>query len=382
LPSAQRRFDRALQLYRSGRLYEAEDDFRTASARALQGQEPNLFIECTTYLIRILAEQERFGEIDQLEREVRHWYDRSRDLNLRVRAKGLYVLGIANVYQETRHEEAMNLFREAVDLAVLAEDRSALADPLYGAATVLYARGRYPDARLELDRLDVLLSVQRRPELESAVLLLRALIARNQKNFSEALEMAWRAFESVRSNPNLILSIQSLILLAQLHALKGEVSAGRAYVELAHRLLDRRSFPRLGRLLDEVVDLLGPQSESDFDLHFDVRTGLLRERLRGEVRFEGQFVLRDLLFLFMKAPGHVFSKEDLARAIWSETYQPERHDNKIYVTIKRLRQLIESSEDSNRQGRVEYIMRDKTGYFLNPRARIKIVGASEGTNES
>jgi DNA-binding winged helix-turn-helix (wHTH) protein len=91
----------------------------------------------------------------------------------------------------------------------------------------------------------------------------------------------------------------------------------------------------------------------------------LTSRLKGEIRFEGQFILRDLLRVFLESPGHIFSKEDLAKKVWKDTYQPRIHDNKIYVTIKRLRGLLENDGD-------DLILRAKTGYFLNPKIRVVI----------
>jgi len=95
---------------------------------------------------------------------------------------------------------------------------------------------------------------------------------------------------------------------------------------------------------------------------------------KGEIKFDGQFILRDLLRVFMEAsvanPGATLSKEDLVREVWAEDYRPQSHDNKIYVNIKRLRRLIEPDD-----GSTEYILRGKLGYYLNPNLRIAVVPA-------
>ncbi|MFN9068914.1 MAG: helix-turn-helix domain-containing protein, partial [Bdellovibrionales bacterium] len=66
-------------------------------------------------------------------------------------------------------------------------------------------------------------------------------------------------------------------------------------------------------------------------------------------------------------PGIVFSKEYLVENVWRQAYDPSVHDNKIYVTIKRLRKMIEPDFD-----KPKYIFRAKNGYFMNKSARVHL----------
>ena len=75
----------------------------------------------------------------------------------------------------------------------------------------------------------------------------------------------------------------------------------------------------------------------------------------------------DLLKLFLRNPGQVFSKEALVREVWKQEYDPATHDNKVYVTIKRLRRLIEPDYD-----RPKYIFRSKNGYYLNKSTKVLV----------
>jgi DNA-binding response OmpR family regulator len=74
-----------------------------------------------------------------------------------------------------------------------------------------------------------------------------------------------------------------------------------------------------------------------------------------------------MLRLFMRHPGQVHSKEFLVKHVWKQEYDPTVHDNKIYVTIKRLRKLIEPDYD-----KPKYIFRAKNGYYLNKNTKILI----------
>lgn len=73
----------------------------------------------------------------------------------------------------------------------------------------------------------------------------------------------------------------------------------------------------------------------------------------------------DLALMFLKNPGHRFSKSDLVKYIWHQKYDPTLHDNLIYVSIKRLRTLLEPDLESPK-----YVLRDRKGYYFNPTSSI------------
>jgi tetratricopeptide (TPR) repeat protein len=367
--AAERRFQLGLYAYHRGdyslALREFERSIEATQVGQNRPQDHSRFVECCTYILRILAEREEFARIERIEASVLAIIS-SEQLSPKLKSRAMYVLGICSCYQASRHELAMNRFRESIEYAIESSDKEALASPLYGAATVLYARGRYEDALRELDRLDVLLSFIKLPDLVSATHLLRALVRRNQKLPDLALDSAWAAFESLKHHPHLVLYLHTLCTLGTIFQMKDDAASARVYLDLASRGLKRDEFPRIARLVDEARAELGSALPA-YDLMFDTRTGVLFEKIKGEIRFEGQFVLRDLLRMFLEKPGHIFSKEDLVRIVWREAYEPNTHDNKIYVTIKRLRKLLESPG-----GSAEYILRAKTGYFLNPKVKILI----------
>ena len=370
--SAARRFDLGLYAYHRGDYSKAIHEFEKACEAASATTDRARFVESCTYILRILAEREEFARIERIESRVLEILSCA-DIEAKLKSRALYVLGICSCYQDTRHDQAMKRFREAIDFAVLSEDKEALAAPLYGAATILYARQQYAEALKELDRLGVLLSCLHLPDLASASHLLRAMVRRNLGSYDEALESAWRAFESLKHHPHLVLYLHTLCVLGTVYRAKGDHGSARLYLDLADRTLKREEFPRIARLVDEAIKSLGSaRPMTDADLVFDPRTGVLIERAKGEIRFEGQFILRDLLRVFLENPGHIFTKEELVRLVWKEGYNPKIHDNKIYVTIKRLRKLLEPENTKS-----DYILRAKNGYFLNP--KIKVLMSEEKT---
>src|SRR5690606_32073744 len=85
------------------------------------------------------------------------------------------------------------------------------------------------------------------------------------------------------------------------------------------------------------------------------------------IPFHNKFTLMRILLLLAEAPGKQFSKEDLAREIWEQEYNPLRHDNNIYININRLRKLIEPNPRESR-----YIMNGSRGYYMNPAMKMNI----------
>lgn len=363
-----RRMQKGVIAYHKGDYSIALAEFDKVATLSLAAGDTAMYLETCTYLLRILAEYEEFARIEGIEKTILKALEspEAAKLSSKLKSHALYVLGICNCYQENRHAQAMVRFRQAIDFAMIDEDRTTLAPPLYGAATVLYALQRYDDTLKELDRLGVLLSCLEVPDLKSAMHLLRALVRRNQGHYDEALESAWKAFESLKDHPQVVLYLHTLCAIGEIYTLKGDLKSARLYLDLASRSL-KRDLKRVTRLITEAQNALGTVQTPESDLVFDSRTGLLWEKTKGEIHFEGQFILRDLLRVFLENQGRVFTKVELAERVWREPYNSKIHDNKIYVTIKRLRQLLEVDDS-----KANYILRAKTGYFLNPKIRVQM----------
>ena len=103
------------------------------------------------------------------------------------------------------------------------------------------------------------------------------------------------------------------------------------------------------------------------DLEIDKNSSYVREKHLGEIPFHNKFTLMKLLCLLAETPGKEYSKEDLAREIWNQEYNPLRHDNNIYININRLRKLIEPNPRESR-----YVMNGSMGYYFNPSMKVNI----------
>ena len=75
-------------------------------------------------------------------------------------------------------------------------------------------------------------------------------------------------------------------------------------------------------------------------------------------------VLRRLLYALVERVGQTLTKDDLTRAVWSQEYDPLRHDNPLFVNLSRLRQLVRNT------GLTVEVDNDRGGYRLVSREPI------------
>ena len=144
----------------------------------------------------------------------------------------------------------------------------------------------------------------------------------------------------------------------------GDKDSAKMYFTLAKKMTQPIQYNVLEDINEKLAEL-GGDSDNDYDLVFDSGNNTLTERKKGRVDFKSQFILMDLMKLFVKNPGEVFSKEALVNNVWKQDYNPAVHDNKIYVTIKRLRKMVEPDYD-----KPKYIFRSKQGYYLNKTIKV------------
>ncbi|MEZ4871788.1 MAG: winged helix-turn-helix domain-containing protein [Bdellovibrionales bacterium] len=95
---------------------------------------------------------------------------------------------------------------------------------------------------------------------------------------------------------------------------------GKVYLNLAKRSIDPENNVYMAKAIDKVMEKYSDLQENQFDLVLDEECNQLMERKKGKVDFKSQFILMDLLKLFMNSPGEVFSKEALVEKVWKQDY--------------------------------------------------------------
>ena len=321
------------------------------------------YLQCQNSLLRMYAER---GDSEN----IRVTKERLQDLVLKegfeLNAKTYYTLGVCALHKY-QHDIAIDYFQKSLSLALANDDKESICYAIYVLAATYYGLDRLQDALKEIYNLQIFFQVLDLPELKLSAHMLNGLIFRKMKKFDQALEIFWECYDQLRTNKNMFLYINLLRHLGMTYKDAGEFDMARLYLRLAKKSIDPESLTMMSRSLDAQLAELGETGREDFDLVFDAASNSVTEKKKGRIDFKNQFILLDMLRLFMKQPGIVYSKEHLVKQVWRQDYDPIVHDNKIYVTIKRLRKLIEPDYD-----KPKYIFRAKNGYYLNKTAKILV----------
>ena len=192
------------------------------------------------------------------------------------------------------------------------------------------------------------------------------------KNYKPAEKMLWNLYEQVNREHLLHFVPYIFCYMAWCCIQSHNPQQALVFLNLSEKNTEphRKQFFDFLKKIKEMLEL-GPQfkkmKESDYDIVFDIKRNLIIEKNRGRFNLKNKFVLLDLLKLFLSNPGVPYSKEQIIEKVWGQDYSPQVHDNKLYVTVKRLREILE-----NNSCRPSYICRNHAGYYFSPTAKILI----------
>ncbi|MBX3033788.1 MAG: winged helix-turn-helix domain-containing protein [Bdellovibrionaceae bacterium] len=361
--------DRTFEL---GKLYfdrgdfeQAVDNLKEAASLFFAGRQFSDYLKCQNILLKIYAEREQQDEIHATK-------ERLQDLVLKegfeLNSKTYYTLALCASNKE-QQETALDYLQKALAIALAADNKEDICYAIFGLASV-YSRMNPPrlqEALKEIYNLEVFFQVINIPELRLSTQMLNARILQELKKYDEAIDLCWKAYDHVKETKNIVYSVYLLGMLGTIYFDMGDKDMARMYMSLARKSCDPKNYVRLSRMINHYFDKLGGVGEQSFDLIFDEENHTVIERKLGRIEFKNQFILLDLLKLFVQNQGSVYSKEYLVEHVWKQPYDPAIHDNKIYVTIKRLRKLIEPDYE-----KPKYIFRAKNGYYMNKAARVHL----------
>lgn len=349
--------------YEKCEFLEAHSEFHACLKWGLEHSESSVVLESISYLLRIAAEREDASGLIALKQKLTELVTLEKyQLNSRIH----YVLGICAAYQR-EFQLALEHFQRALTIGLAQDNKTDICFAINGLAITYFSLDRLSEALKEIYNMQVFFEVLDLPDLKLSSRILNGNILRKMRKYDQALEIFWDCFDYVRSEKNLYMYLQLLYFTAATYRDSGERELARLYFHLAKKTIDPKSLVYLNRHIDNQLAELGMKQSHDFDIVFDSASHSITERKKGRVDFKNQFILLDMLRLFMRSPGQVFSKEELVKEVWKQAYDPAVHDNKIYVTIKRLRKMIEPDFD-----RPRYLFRAKNGYYLNKAAKVRL----------
>ncbi len=358
------------KLYELAKLHFDRADFQEALPLMTQAaesfrQEKNfsMYLKCQNAILRIHSEREEYDQVSQIKESLQ---DLVLQEGFELNAKTYYTLALAAAYRD-QYDVALEYLQKSLSLALASDNREDICYAINGMALAYSGLGRFEDALKEVYNLQVFFQVIDLPEIKVASQMVNARILTELKKFDQAIDILWQAYDAVRDLKTISMHLHLLYNMGRTYLMAGEKDHARVYLSLAQKGCDPKNLKRLTRAIEHSVNELGSNSNDLFDLVFDPENHAIIEKKLGKVDFKNQFILLDLLKLFVQNQGSVYSKEYLVEQVWRQPYDPSVHDNKIYVTIKRLRKMIEPDFE-----KPKYIFRAKNGYYMNKTAKVHI----------
>ena len=203
-------------------------------------------------------------------------------------------------------------------------------------------------------------------DLEASVRILEGHCYRDLGQYQNALDRYWEAHGILKSNRNWSYYYYVLLGLGRVYYAMGNNDRAQIFFDLISDAVSNLELNALKQTLDQVSKA---RQQANLRLFLDRERKVILESTLGEVQFERRFVLLEIFYLLSERPGHVFSKEDLVSQVWREEYNPLVHDSKVYTSISRLRKLLEPDFKHP-----VYILNERDGYSFNPNIQVEEMG--------
>ncbi|MCM2350774.1 MAG: winged helix-turn-helix domain-containing protein [Bacteriovoracaceae bacterium] len=341
---------------------KAEEHFIEALKRTDLPQDAFAMFKIYGFLIRIYSESLNEKEAEKYIKLSSDLLDQTVATLPSLNGEYFYNAAVVNTYKGDFLEAQKN-FSQAYRKAQTENEPELMAKSLYAMATNAYQMKNFQETIIQLTQLNELLNILKKGYLKGSMHLLWGNALRESGDFTNALphyDLAMKLLHTKRC-----WNMHNYVLLNKGIALKkmGEFSKALLLFGIAQNSLDDEYFKRLEQLvMMEVEDV----NDSSVDLYLDRHNRVIHEKALGVIDFKHRFVLLEILFLLAQTPGTYYNKEDLAKMIWKDEYNPLIHDKLIYTSISRLRKLIEPKGIKR-----QYILRGKDGYTFNPRVNAR-----------
>lgn len=359
-------------LFEMGRLYYEKGDLKQACAylteakrEALSQNKTRAYFDICQMLIRSYVEMEKNQEIQDLKKELQTYV---LEENVEMTSLLYYTLGVC-AYLDQNFDNSLTFFNQAFNIALAESNKKGMCYALAGKAVWYKANRDYEKALSFIENLKVFFESVSSPMVEVSAYICEAQIYIQQKRFDEANDVLWKAYNtSKKSNAVQFMIPYVLVMFSSLAAGQKHYKVALNYLDLAKGMIDIDVLKRLAGIIEECRAKYLSAKEVQPDIKININNHTVEEATKGDLELNNQFILLELLVEFVKKKGSYLTKADLADILWNQNYDPLQHDNKIYVTVRRLRKVLEPDPKNPK-----YILRTKEGYQLNPKTEVEIV---------
>ena len=411
-PSADHLFELGRALFQAGNLKDSAERLQKAAPLLAAAEDLSAYIECHNMLVGALNELKEESRLQEVQKE---FEETCRKRKVQKMPRVLLVDGFCFGLARQNGDRAEARFNEALETALENQADSIKSGDICGElkskadimcclcafAYYHFATCEPKKCREKLARLQELLAwllnvkeeiLVKRSQTDNAQMqqhfqkLLRViegegfrikqmrltsniLRALTEKDHKKALKILWDSYEKANGLNEKHLIPYIFLYMAYNHFCLREREQANLFLSLAKKAASAQSFKRLLERIEQFESQVSDSSINDtavYDMVFSQSDHSLTVKGKGCVRFNGRMILADLMSLFIENQGKPQSKVRLARRIWKESYAPQTHDNKIYVTVKRLRSCIEPD------GRARYICRSREGWYLDGKVKVLV----------
>ncbi|MGE0634399.1 MAG: winged helix-turn-helix domain-containing protein, partial [Pseudobdellovibrionaceae bacterium] len=265
-------------------------------------------------------------------------------------------------FQQKDFSLSNQLFSKALELASHERERS---QALFGLGLSHYYLG---SQETSFSYFLSLYEGSRELEFRASALNFMAMIHNSKNQFSEAFGMIEKTKTLAKDDRNLYLHVYALIIEAEFYLLKGDFFSAQKAVLMAEVFVPNNyvcaAKNKLSSLKEKIATSL---QEPGFEVVESESQTTVKTPDHSAVDFSSQPILLNLLKTLAGSPRRVVSKEEIAKSRWSQDYHPLHMDNKIYVTVRRLRKLLGDNTE-----KPVFILKKEDGYVLNPEFRFTL----------
>ncbi|WP_413574513.1 winged helix-turn-helix domain-containing protein [Bdellovibrio sp. HCB290] len=346
--------------YQRGHYQEACDNSELICAESEVIGDLNSWLYGVRFLIQASSE---LGKLEQFKNHFQKLqiYEKE-NLDSTVHGRILHNIGLWRMAQG-EDNLAKHYFQHALEQCTATQDLETVARLLQELAIVTM-KGDPIEALKYLDKALLLTKELQLEEIHTSCLVVKSHVFLDEKRADDALDAIWKAYEKAQQNSLHYLIVYILVQMAAVYEAQGKRNEATIYRSLAMKGLDGDISHRLRTVKAQLAQ--ETQFTSEADLIIDQVNFKIKSRSKGEVDFKNQHILFDLLKLFVQNQGVRFTKNYLVENIWGYAYDPSVHDNIIYVSIKRLRTLLEPDPNSP-----SFVLRDRKGYYLPANVTVK-----------
>ena len=175
---------------------------------------------------------------------------------------------------------------------------------------------KYEEALKEIYNLTIFLQLLDIPELKASAANSNAMILMDLKKYEQALDILWQAYEELKITKQLSVAIGILANIGITLFELGQKDLAKVYLTLAKKSIDPKNNVHVLAKVESYLKQLNENQVDGADLVFDLEKHAVLERNLGSIDFKNQFILLDLLRLFIGNQGQIFSKEYLVEHVW------------------------------------------------------------------